>query len=323
MSVQTCQSCGAQNNVNARFCKACGESLVAPEPANHCPACQAANKPDAKFCRVCGHSFAHKDAPALIHIDDIALVSEPMPSSSPPLAPQRVQPEPASQFPLKWVVGGVIVVLILVAAGWWWLQGTRKPSVVGVGLPTSSTVQSPTAVAQPEAPQSPVTPPPVTAEASAVTSPSAQQDKASEAKPTAQPPVSSPPTHSGAHPSAPQNPATRQATEERRSPRPPAPVATATLLPASGKAAVESTASLPVAPAPVQPPPNVPHTPAAAPPEAKGPASPAEVCGKRVLLAQAMCMQRECNTPRFAQHPQCIQLKQQQLELERNRQLAN
>lgn len=41
------------------------------------------------------------------------------------------------------------------------------------------------------------------------------------------------------------------------------------------------------------------------------PSSPEQACGKRVFVAMTMCMSRQCETPQFASHPQCVQLRQQ------------
>jgi hypothetical protein len=40
--------------------------------------------------------------------------------------------------------------------------------------------------------------------------------------------------------------------------------------------------------------------------------SPQEICGKRVFLALALCMQEQCESARFANHRQCVQMRQQQ-----------
>jgi hypothetical protein len=42
-----------------------------------------------------------------------------------------------------------------------------------------------------------------------------------------------------------------------------------------------------------------------------GPASPREACGKRVFLALANCMTQQCATPQFTQHPQCVQMREE------------
>jgi Double zinc ribbon/Short C-terminal domain len=78
---QTCESCGAQNPQDAKFCIKCGETLkgeskveaeeaVKTAPAETlprsgvdgidyrtCPNCSHQNQPQAKFCVVCGHKL--------------------------------------------------------------------------------------------------------------------------------------------------------------------------------------------------------------------------------------------------------------------------
>jgi hypothetical protein len=64
-------------------------------------------------------------------------------------------------------------------------------------------------------------------------------------------------------------------------------------------------------------PPPTDAAPAASPPTAKAtqprlPESPRDACGERVLVAMVRCMMRECERPRFANHPQCVRLQEQQ-----------
>ncbi len=40
--------------------------------------------------------------------------------------------------------------------------------------------------------------------------------------------------------------------------------------------------------------------------------SPADACGNRIFLSRVFCMKRECAKPEFAQHPQCVKLRQQE-----------
>jgi hypothetical protein len=40
------------------------------------------------------------------------------------------------------------------------------------------------------------------------------------------------------------------------------------------------------------------------------PASPGEACGKRVLLARAWCIDRQCERPVFHDHPECVRLRE-------------
>ncbi len=41
-----------------------------------------------------------------------------------------------------------------------------------------------------------------------------------------------------------------------------------------------------------------------------GPSSPREACGRRVLLALWRCLEEQCASPRFAQHPQCREVRE-------------
>lgn len=323
MASATCRSCGAENTIHARFCKACGESLAASVPYNNCPACQAVNRPDAKFCKQCGHSFVKNSAPPPIQIDDDALVKDATQSSSHRTTPALAQQQPVGQVPLKRIAGGTAM-LMLVAASWWWLQRAREPQVPTppVGLPHQAAVPAPASTAPTEVQQPPVVHPPATAVAPAVTAAPGPQNTPNAAGSTATPPASSPKANNGLSLSAQQTAPTRQPAAEKR-PRPAVPEATHTQT-YSGYSSVESTHTqtqqVPrTTPQPL--PPQV--TIVTSAPVAKEPTSPSDACGKRVLLAQTICMQRECDTPRFAQHPQCIQFKQQQLEFERNRQLGN
>jgi ribosomal protein L40E len=79
-STRTCESCGAQNPPDAKFCIKCGQTLKAPEKEEEkktdetpldalprsgmdgidyrtCPNCSHQNKPQAKFCVVCGQKL--------------------------------------------------------------------------------------------------------------------------------------------------------------------------------------------------------------------------------------------------------------------------
>lgn len=46
-----CASCGASNDVDARFCDACGAAMSSDAA---CPSCGKANDVDARFCDDCG-----------------------------------------------------------------------------------------------------------------------------------------------------------------------------------------------------------------------------------------------------------------------------
>jgi len=74
---QKCPSCGAENSVDAKFCKECGVKLEkepekepeepTPPAKVSCPECGVENEPDAKFCVQCGYNLkapAAEPAPA-------------------------------------------------------------------------------------------------------------------------------------------------------------------------------------------------------------------------------------------------------------------
>ncbi|CAM4106168.1 serine/threonine protein kinase [Roseateles saccharophilus] len=66
-----------------------------------------------------------------------------------------------------------------------------------------------------------------------------------------------------------------------------------------------------VAPEPVAPSPAVVSAkPATAAANETEPRSPTEACGRRVLLALAWCIDRQCERPLFQNHPECVKLRE-------------
>ncbi|NJD27867.1 MAG: hypothetical protein FIA92_06170 [Chloroflexi bacterium] len=57
MALQTCPSCGTENDAERRFCLECGTRLGGP-----CPTCGTINPPAAKFCGNCGTNLVAADA---------------------------------------------------------------------------------------------------------------------------------------------------------------------------------------------------------------------------------------------------------------------
>ena len=45
-------------------------------------------------------------------------------------------------------------------------------------------------------------------------------------------------------------------------------------------------------------------------PAAGVPAGPREACGNRIFIAMSMCIARECKTPAYADHPECVRLRE-------------
>jgi class 3 adenylate cyclase/tetratricopeptide (TPR) repeat protein len=63
MALQTCPSCGTENDADRRFCVECGTRLAG------CPVCGSINPPAAKFCGNCGSSLLAPDAPTPVASD--------------------------------------------------------------------------------------------------------------------------------------------------------------------------------------------------------------------------------------------------------------
>ncbi len=116
-----CSNCGFENRPDARFCKQCGQPLVAPgaPPPEEmlCPACGASYKPGARFCSRCGNPLTTG-----------AMPSQPptqpsMPPTYPPAAgipPFQQPPAPvAAQYPSRrvpgvvWVLGAIVLLLCI------------------------------------------------------------------------------------------------------------------------------------------------------------------------------------------------------------------
>lgn len=57
------------------------------------------------------------------------------------------------------------------------------------------------------------------------------------------------------------------------------------------------------------PEPAKPRAQATAPARDDGPSSPSEACGSRVFLALVQCIERQCNSGKFASHPQCAEVR--------------
>lgn len=53
-----CPECGADNALDATFCKECGARVAPVE----CPSCGVHNDPDAKFCKACAKSLVEPEA---------------------------------------------------------------------------------------------------------------------------------------------------------------------------------------------------------------------------------------------------------------------
>jgi Double zinc ribbon/zinc-ribbon domain len=74
-----CQSCGADNTGDSRFCTGCGTSLTPPAPAGEmqCAACGAAVAADSKFCVACGQPVGAPAATTPAHCTNCGAKLEP------------------------------------------------------------------------------------------------------------------------------------------------------------------------------------------------------------------------------------------------------
>ena len=321
-----CPSCGIPNAAGAKFCKACGSSLSAPPPP---PPPESDTKPPTT-------------------VVDLGKTGDKKPRDTelPPL-PE----EPAKAGSLLPLIIFVVGLLLLAFAAYWFLMRSPDAPATAVtpASPASSAVSATTPAAgdaakeatdsatsatqaEPSAPAagtvrlvgpdsggtsagsapaaatsekplistSPATPAPVAAAVPAVTAePAAQAAVTAPAKPAAVAPVT---------PVA--KPVTRPAEKAPEKPPvlkfTPVDAATARNLPPSPGMPNQVTAQQQASPQASQ---NVQQAiPAVA---ASSHSSPEEACGKRVFLAMALCMTRQCETPQFTSHPQCVKLRQQ------------
>lgn len=284
-----CPACGKENVESAKFCKKCGAYLAwAPTTAaqaSEFPATQMAPDfaepdSDATVIRPVARAAA-APAPdplleALVDRSGPPATAAPGPGPKPsPAQPQAATP-PGQDLPVRsgkagLIVGGLVLVAVLAAALAYWL----------LGRPTTPEPVRPAVVA-PAAPTEPVLaplPPPV-----------AEPVPAAPPVPLAQPmaePIPAP---------APVAEAPKPAVKARPTPVPkakPAPVQ---------EAPRPSMAPPAPAPAPVAAP---------APAVPTGPSSPAQACEGKSFFGKPACMNEQCGTPKFANHAQCVELREQ------------
>lgn len=312
-----CPACGKENVESAKFCKKCGAYLAwAPTTAaqaSEFPATQMAPDfaepdSDATVIRPVARAAARPtSAPAAAPAPDPLLealvdrsgppaTAAPGPGQKPsPAQPQAATP-PGQDVPVRsgkagLIVGGLVLLAVLAAALAYWL----------LGRPTTPEPVRPAVVA-PTAPTEPVVaPPPPQSAPPAMAEPVPAAPPVPLAQPMAEP-IPAP-----AH--APAAEAAKPAVKPRPKPVPkakPAPVQEAP------RPSVAPPAPTPTpAPAPVAAP--VPAVPA-------GPSSPAQACEGKSFFGRPACMNEQCGTPRFAKHPQCVELREQNRRREEQQQ---
>jgi serine/threonine protein kinase len=241
-----------------------------------------------------------------------------------PRSPPPVPPAPAAAAPSR---GGMIaasigVVAMLVGGAGWWLFGGSRPApasaaaapatVVGAPAPVVATPALPTVVAP--APDAAAVKPAVDLAATRAAEPAvpAATKPTEPAVPSAARPAVAP-----ANEVAARSPATALATPPRQrdlaagGALPPRPAPTRAAEPAveSPRPAATETMQTAALPAPVVAAPT--QAPPAAQPLATGPATAREACGSRMLIALALCMERECKKPQYRANPECVKLAEE------------
>ncbi len=231
-------------------------------------------------------------------------VSRPMSvSAAPPLPPPLPPPPPPPQPPAPmagppagrrwWPIALGTLVVAAVAGYLAWPDGASAPAAAAASAPAASLAAGPAAA------------PSVPAMAAAATVVTAMTAVAAQALPASSPAAVEPAT---TRTRSPKPIEVREIPPKLAARRPSPPTDEPT--PARKALPVDST-PMPLAESPSVPPRAHPTTESVpksvAPPSTTAAlAGPTERCGRRVLLALWLCVQRECAKPELTQHPECV-----------------
>lgn len=303
-----CPACGKENAQGSKFCKKCGAYLAwSPSAGEATPDFQPTimvpdsvdPESDATVIRPAARPAArHAPATAPVQPDPLleALADRPSPSSSPDRseAPGETQaPDtPKRSGKAGLIIGGLVLIVVIGAAAAYWLLG-REPTPARArpaAIVPAESVAAPTPAPQ-IAPLPASDPVPAPAQPPlAAPAPEPVPALVPAPAPAPEPVVAPPVLPAPVAPAAPAKPRPKPAPK-------PAPV----------QAAPRPAAPAPTA-APVAPPAPVAAEPAPAP---AGPSSPAQACEGKSFFGKPACMNEQCGTPRFAQHAQCVELREQ------------
>ena len=284
----TCQKCATENSDSAKFCKGCGHDLRAAavstatvpnaESSHPCAKCNTENSINAKFCKSCGASMAsapQEGSPPVPTPVAKTVITPAKPAIAPAIElPKEVDAKVKRASSLLW--GGMAAIcLVLAGIGYWYMRSASTPDIAIAPAAVSPAA----ATVAPPAPVVPVSAPLPASEPAPVAVPMSAPAPATEQTPKVTP--------------APAQPA----------PKPVAPKPAPAIVQKSAPAPAPVTASTPTQTYATAPPLQTPHE--------SGPSSPEEACGKRVFLALTFCIQEQCQTPHFTNHPQCVKFRQQ------------
>jgi hypothetical protein len=317
-----CPACGKDNAQGIKFCKKCGAYLAwsptaAEAASDFQPTIMVPDsvdpESDATVIRPVARPTA-RHAPDTVptQADPLleALAGQPGPGPSLDRSDTHEAPSqthapdaPKGAGKTAVIVGGLVLLLALGAgAAYWWL-----------GQESASARVRPVAAAPAPQPMAAPTPPPQMAPPPAapepVPAPVQSPLPAPVPEPAAAPaPAPAPASEPAAAPPAPPLPT---ASTARAKPRPkPVP-----------KPAPALAAPRPAAPAP-EPAPAPTQAPVAPepPPAPAGPSSPAQACEGKSFFGKPACMNEQCAIPKFANHAQCVELREQNRRREEQQQ---
>ena len=238
-----------------------------------CPQCGTDNRDTAKFCKKC--------AAQLVQLWPETTNEDP-PSEA--AASERRRRRRAAQATgsrptaMPWLV---LIAALVVAGGVSWMWSTRSAAPVAATVPAP--VPAPAAtVAAPPVEVATTASAPTTDSAAILRAVEELKQRDAQAEAAARASAREPPAAQAPPPSK-TAPAQRRPAQPRETPTPPPQVA--------------------VVP---EPPPE------ARPVEVARPAPPRELCAGTTFIDRAICLQRECGQTGMRQHPQCVQMREQQ-----------
>lgn len=256
-----------------------------------CPQCGADNRDSAKFCRTCAHQLVALGPSADVTLAEAQARARRRRRRARRTAAARAA-APALRLRAAWVLLSLALLIVLGALGW--SRGARDRAALAHEADRVAPV--PAALAAAAGPAEPPTAPALAAPESAAVARAAEAVQALQAR-----------QHALAR--------ERSAAPPDAQPRPgqtPAPAARPQRRTSAGATRTPRTTPLPGAEAQ----PSGLAAAGAAPPAPRAePQRPVELCGNERFLSRALCLQRACDQPGLAGHPQCVRMRELQQAL--------